>query len=68
MALWFLATAAGSALAAQLITAMEGLPDSQYYFVLGFMTLAFTVVLAALVPWIRRKMASVEAQRVPATH
>jgi POT family proton-dependent oligopeptide transporter len=68
MALWFLGTAAGSALAAQLITAMEGMPDSEYYLVLGAMTLVFTAVLGALVPWIRRKMAAVETQRVPAAH
>jgi len=60
MALWFLAVAAGQALAAQLIKAMDGLPDSQYYVVNGVMTLAFTAVLMALVPWIRRRMASAE--------
>lgn len=69
MALWFLATAAGQALAAQIITGMEGLPDSQYYTVLGVMTLAFTAVLFALVPWISRRMAAVERRAVPAaTH
>ena len=60
MALWFLAVAAGQALAAQLIKAMDGLPDSQYYVVNGIMTLGFTAVLMALVPWIRRRMASAE--------
>ena len=70
MALWFLASAAGSALAAQLITAMEDLPDSQYYLVLGGMTLAFAVALAMLTPWIRRRMSSVESGASPldATH
>ena len=48
---------------------MEGLPDSQYYTVLGVMTLAFTAVLFALVPWISRRMAAVERRAVPAaTH
>ncbi|EWT02379.1 diguanylate cyclase [Intrasporangium oryzae NRRL B-24470] len=65
MALWFLGSAAGQAIAAQLITGMADLPDSQYYAVLGIMTLAFTAVLFALVPWISRRMAAVERQAVP---
>ncbi|MBM6402013.1 peptide MFS transporter [Phycicoccus sonneratiae] len=60
MALWFLATAAGQALAAQLITAMDGLGDSAYYVVNGVATLAVAAVMWALVPWIRRRMSSAE--------
>ena len=60
MALWFLGSAAGQALAAQIITAMGGLPDSQYYLVLAVITLVVAGVLFALLPWIRRKMATAE--------
>ncbi|MCA0437217.1 MAG: oligopeptide:H+ symporter [Austwickia sp.] len=64
MALWFLASSAGQALAAQLITAMKNVPDSQYYLVNAAMTLVVSGLLFALVPWTRRKMADVEeAQR-----
>ena len=62
MALWFLGSAAGQALAAQLIQAMGDLSDATYYLVNGIMTLFFAAILFALVPWIRRRMASVEIQ------
>ncbi|WP_343990328.1 peptide MFS transporter [Terrabacter terrae] len=67
MALWFLGTAAGQALAAQLIKAMDGLPNSQYYVVNGVITLVVTGVLFALVPWIRRRMATAELHSTGAT-
>ena len=60
MALWFLGSAAGQALAAQLIQGMGGLSDSQYYLVNGIITLVVAGALFALVPWIRGKMASAE--------
>ena len=63
MALWFLASSAGQALAAQLITAMKTMPDSQYYLVNAAMTLVVAGLLFALVPWTRRKMADVEADQ-----
>ncbi len=65
MALWFLGSAAGQALAAQLIQGMGGLSDSQYYLVNGVITLVVAGALFALVPWIRTKMASAE-QTAPA--
>ena len=57
LALWFLASAAGQAIAAQLIDAMSALSNAQYYAVLAGMTLGFTLVLWMLVPWINRHMA-----------
>jgi POT family proton-dependent oligopeptide transporter len=60
MALWFLASAAGQALAAQLIQALGDLSDSTYYLVNAIITLVVAGVLLALVPWIRTKMATAE--------
>jgi amino acid/peptide:H+ symporter len=60
MALWFLGTAAGQAIAAQLIQAFAGLSDATYYLVNAVITLVVAGVLFALVPWIRRRMASAE--------
>lgn len=60
MALWFLAAAAGQAVAAQLITAMDGLGDSAYYLVNGVATLTVALAMWALVPWIRHRMAGAE--------
>lgn len=60
LALWFLSSAAGQAIAAQLITAMQGLPDSTYYLINGGITLGFGVILTLLVPWIRGKMGDAE--------
>jgi POT family proton-dependent oligopeptide transporter len=60
MALWFLGSAAGQALAAQLIQGMAGLSDSTYYLVNAVIALGFAAIMFALVPWIRRKMASAE--------
>ncbi|MDN5790355.1 MAG: peptide MFS transporter [Micrococcales bacterium] len=63
MALWFLGSAAGQALAAQLIKGMGDLPDSQYYLVNAVITIAVAIVLFAMVPWIRTRMASAELAR-----
>ena len=60
LALWYLSSAAGQAIAAQLITAMQSLPDSTYYLINAGITLAFGVVLILLVPWIRTKMGDAE--------
>jgi POT family proton-dependent oligopeptide transporter len=51
--------------------ASSGIPRAAYYLVNGIMTLFFAAILFALVPWIRRRMASVEIQApdaVPAAH
>lgn len=57
LALWFLSSAAGQAIAAQLINAMSGLSNAAYYGVLAGMTLGFAAILWMLVPWINRHMA-----------
>jgi POT family proton-dependent oligopeptide transporter len=64
MALWFLGSAAGQALAAQMIQAMGDLSDSIYYLVNAIITLVVAGILLALVPWIRTKMASAELHAV----
>jgi len=69
MALWFLSSAAGQALAAQLIQALGGLSDSTYYLVNAIITLVVAGILLALVPWIRRKMATAELHTAtPSAH
>ena len=64
MALWFLGSAAGQALAAQMIQAMGDLSDSTYYLVNAIITLVVAGILVALVPWIRTKMATAELHAV----
>ena len=61
--MWFLASAAGQALAAQLIKAMGSMTDSTYYLVNGVITLVVAAGLLALVPWVRRRMDSAELHR-----
>ncbi len=63
LALWFLASSAGQAVAAQSITAMSGLSDSTYYLVVGAITIVISGVLFALVPWTRGKMQDVEDRK-----
>ncbi|WP_240322617.1 peptide MFS transporter [Austwickia chelonae] len=63
MALWFLTSSTGQALAAQLILAMEDMPDSTYYVVNGAMTLGVALLLFLLVPWTRRMMADLESEQ-----
>ena len=60
MALWFLAVATGQSLAAQLIRAMEGLPDGQFFLTLGVMAVVVGVALAAISPWIHARMRDAE--------
>ncbi|GMA38219.1 peptide MFS transporter [Mobilicoccus caccae] len=69
MALWFLGSAAGQALAAQIITAMAGLSDAVYYAALGGMTLAVALLLFLLVPWTQRKIEAADTgETVAAAH
>lgn len=63
LALWFLASSAGQAVAAQSIKAMAGLPDSTYFLVVGLATIVISGVLFALVPWTRGKMQDVEDRK-----
>lgn len=60
MALWFLAPATGQSLAAQLIRAMEGLPDGKFFLTLGVMAVVVGVALAAISPWIHARMRDAE--------
>ncbi|WP_034623295.1 peptide MFS transporter [Cellulomonas sp. URHE0023] len=54
MALWFLASAAGSAITAQLIQATEGTSDTVYFGAIGLVALAFAGGMFALAPWVTR--------------
>lgn len=62
MALWFLAVATGQSLAAQLIRAMEGLPDGTFFITLGAMAVVVGLVLAALSPWVHARMKDAEPE------
>lgn len=63
MALWFLAVATGQSLAAQLIRAMEGLPDGTFFLTLGAMAVVVGLALAALSPWVHARMKDAEPER-----
>ena len=60
MALWFLAPATGQSIAAQLIRAMEGLPDGRFFLTLGGMAVVVGVALAVISPWIHARMRDAE--------
>ncbi|MDN5717953.1 MAG: peptide MFS transporter [Janibacter sp.] len=62
MALWFLAVATGQSLAAQLIRAMEGLPDGTFFLTLGAMAVVVGLALAALSPWVHARMKDAEPE------
>ena len=62
MALWFLAVATGQSLAAQLIRAMEGLPDGTFFLTLGGMAVAVGALLAVLSPWVHGRMRDAEPE------
>lgn len=65
MALWFLAVATGQSIAAQLIRAMEGLPDGTFFLTLGIMAVVVGLILAALSPWVHARMKDAEPQHEP---
>ncbi len=54
MALWFLATAAGNAVTAQLIQATEGVSDTAYFGGIGLVALVAAAVMFLLAPWVTR--------------
>lgn len=60
MALWYLSSATGQSLAAQLIQAMGGLSDTTFYLVLGAMAIAVGALLALISPMVHRKMKDAE--------
>lgn len=62
MALWFLAVATGQSIAAQLIRAMEGMPDGTFFLTLGVMAVVVGLALAALSPWVHARMRDAEPE------
>lgn len=66
MAVWYLASATGQSIAAQAITVMQDMPDTQFYFVLGAITTVFALGLFLIAPWVQGKMRDVDA--APAVH
>lgn len=67
MALWFLAPATGQSLAAQIIRAMEGLPDGTFFLTLGLMAVVVGLALAAISPWVHSRMRDAEPDHEVAT-
>ena len=64
MALWYLTSAVGQSAAAQAIRLMDGMSDTAFFLTLGCITAGFSLVLAALTPWILRHMADVDKRVV----
>ncbi|QAY68697.1 peptide MFS transporter [Xylanimonas protaetiae] len=60
MALWFLAPAAGQAITAQLVQVTEGVAPTPFFGGIGGVALVFAGVVAALGPWVLRKMRSAD--------
>ncbi|QAY63159.1 MFS transporter [Xylanimonas allomyrinae] len=56
MALWFLAPAAGQAITAQLVQATQGVAPTPFFGGIGAVALVFAGVVAALGPWVLRRM------------
>ena len=54
LSLWFLASAAGQSIGAQVLKATGELPAHQMFLVVGGIAVVLAVVLAALSPWISR--------------
>lgn len=63
MALWFLTSAVGQAGGAQAIKAMEGMPDTTFFLVLGGLGIAVSLVLLLLTPWVGQRVEDVERKR-----
>ncbi|WP_242607793.1 peptide MFS transporter [Xylanimonas ulmi] len=61
MALWFLAPAAGQAITAQLVQATEGVAPTPFFGGIGAVALVFAGVVAALGPWVLRRMRAADA-------
>lgn len=62
MALWFLASASGQAIAAQTLKATANMSNTSVFISTGAVALIFTVILAALNPWIGRHIHTQEAK------
>ncbi|NHN55046.1 peptide MFS transporter [Calidifontibacter sp. DB0510] len=60
MSLWYLSSATGQSLAAQLIRAMAGFSDTQFYLTLGLMALVVGVLLFIAAPWVNRHIVDAE--------
>ena len=61
MALWFLAPAAGQAITAQLVQVTEGMAPTPFFGGIGGVALVFAGIVAALGPWVLRRMRSADA-------
>lgn len=61
MALWFLAPAAGQAITAQLVQATENVAPTPFFGGIGGVALVFAGLVAALGPWVLRRMRSADA-------
>lgn len=61
MALWFLAPAAGQAITAQLVQATQDVAPTPFFGGIGAVALVFAGIVAALGPWVLRKMRAADA-------
>jgi POT family proton-dependent oligopeptide transporter len=61
MALWFLAPAAGQAITAQLVQATAHVAPTPFFGWIGAVALLFAAIVAALGPWVLRRMRAADA-------
>ncbi|PZR51577.1 MFS transporter [Xylanimonas oleitrophica] len=61
MALWFLAPAAGQAITAQLVQVTDGMAPTPFFGGIGAVALVFALAVAALGPWVVRRMRAADA-------
>jgi len=60
MALWFLAPAAGQAITAQLVQVTDGMESTPFFGGIGVVGMVFAGIVAALGPWVLRRMRSAD--------
>lgn len=57
MALWFLASAAGQAITAQMVQLTQGISDTDYFVLMSAITGLGALLMFLIAPWVRRKLA-----------
>ncbi|WP_462418803.1 peptide MFS transporter [Kytococcus sp. Marseille-QA3725] len=68
MALWFLSSATGQSIAAQLIRAMEGMRDAAFFFTTGGIAVVFGLLLLVMVPKVAALMEDAEPDHEATAH
>ena len=62
MSLWYLSSATGQSLAAQLIRAMSGFSDTSFYLTLGLLAIGVGALMALAAPWVAARMRDAEPE------